>query len=271
MKDMFFLSGLPRTGSTVLSALLNQNPDVYCSHYTNLLPSMANYQKQINTYESVNTGVGVNSYYQVLQNMGSSFYSHIDKPYVIDKSRGWGSSESLPFANLLSRSIKIIFPVRPILEILSSFISIIENKENNFIDYGIRELNYPVYRPANDVRCDYLMSHIGPIGLHMPILEFALRPENKEKFFFLNYDELLSSPEDTLGKLYAFLGIDSYKHNFESIAEADSSNDLQAFGVPDLHTVRPLLQKTSKPYEEVLSKYVIDKYKNALDFTGLFS
>jgi sulfotransferase len=271
MKDMFFLSGLPRTGSSVLSALLNQNPDIYCSHYTNLLPSMVNYQKQINTYESVSAGINVNGYYQVLQNMGTSFYAHIDKPYVIDKSRGWGSLESLPFANFLSRNIKIIFPVRPILEILASFISVVENNENNFIDYSIRELNYPVYRPVNDVRCDYLMSHIGPIGLHMPIFEFALRPENKEKFFFFDYNYLLSSPEDMLGELYAFLGIDSYKHNFESIVEGDLSNDLQAFGVSDLHTVRPLLQKTSKPYEEVLSKYVINKYKNALDFTGLFS
>ena len=34
-QKMFFLSGLPRTGNTLLSAILNQNPDIYCTPISN--------------------------------------------------------------------------------------------------------------------------------------------------------------------------------------------------------------------------------------------
>ena len=37
MKTYFFLSGLPRSGSTLLSSILNQNPDIYCSPEQSLI------------------------------------------------------------------------------------------------------------------------------------------------------------------------------------------------------------------------------------------
>ena len=30
-KEVFFLAGLPRSGNTILSSILNQNPDVCCT------------------------------------------------------------------------------------------------------------------------------------------------------------------------------------------------------------------------------------------------
>jgi sulfotransferase len=269
VKKIFFLSGLPRTGSTTLSALLNQNPDIYCSHSTDLLTSMIDYKENMNSYESLQAEIMTTSYYQVLKNMGQSFYEHVDKPYVFDKSRGWGSSQSLPFANLLNSEVKIVYMVRPILEILSSFISIIEGVEDNFIDKAMKKINYPIYRDINDARCDYLMSEFGVVGSCLPILANARLPENKNLFHFISYDDLVLQPNKTMSSLYSFLDLPDYDHNYKNIIEADSSNDFQAFGIKNLHSVNPILQKSSKSYNDVLSPYIINKYKNVLDFAKL--
>ena len=37
MKKLYFLSGLPRSGSTVLAGILNQHPDVHASSTSGLL------------------------------------------------------------------------------------------------------------------------------------------------------------------------------------------------------------------------------------------
>ena len=39
-KQFYFLSGLPRSGSTVLAAILNQHPDVHTSSTSGLLDVM---------------------------------------------------------------------------------------------------------------------------------------------------------------------------------------------------------------------------------------
>jgi sulfotransferase len=40
MKQFYFLSGLPRSGSTVLAAILNQHPDMHTSSTSGLLDMM---------------------------------------------------------------------------------------------------------------------------------------------------------------------------------------------------------------------------------------
>lgn len=270
MKTIHFHSGLPRSGSTLLSALLNQNPDIYSSHMTDLLTSMHAYRNLINNYESVQAEVLPTSYYNVMAGMGSLFYQQIEKPIVFDKSRGWGDVKSMPYLFMLNKNPKILFPIRPPLEILASFINIIKDKPNNFIDRYMAFEEFPIYRDLNDARCDWLMSSKGTLGSTIEVLANVIKQENKEIVHFIHYDKLITEPQQTMNKIYNFLELPQYEHNFASIKEADSSNDEQAFGIRDLHKVSSTLTPSMTSVETTLSKYVIYKYKNALDFSGLF-
>ncbi len=40
MKNIYFLSGLPRSGSTVLAAILSQNPNIHATSTSNLLDTL---------------------------------------------------------------------------------------------------------------------------------------------------------------------------------------------------------------------------------------
>jgi hypothetical protein len=65
-----------------------------------------------------------------------------------------------------------------------------------------------------------------------------------------------------MNKIYNFLELPSYEHDFNNIKKLEIDND-EATGLPaNLHEIRPQLEKISQDPKEVLSKYIMDKYSN---------
>ena len=50
--------------------------------------------------------------------------------------------------------------------------------------------------------------------------------------------------------------------DFDNIIVKDREKDLEVYGLPTMHEVRKKVTKISKPYQEVLSVDVINKYIN---------
>lgn len=210
---IIFMTGLPRSGSTLLFNLLSQNP-------------------------SLNQ---------------------------ISKNRKWGMDETLPDF-LMMKSPKIIITYRPILEVLASFVQLADKyPETNFIDKAmIKESFLPAfYRPINDARCDWLMRPYGPIDEASTV--FKNMGIYKEWFHLVNYDDLCSDTEKVLSGIYQFLEIDNFSHDLNNIPQHDNAEDMDVFGIPTLHTIKPVIQKSTTDPSKVLSKYVIQKYSNAMD------
>lgn len=264
-KTFFFMAGLPRSGSTLLSAILNQNPDIMVSANSDIGPMMLGLNNIASMCESYNAGFEPMGYKNIITNLPESFYSHIDKPYIIDKNRNWGTPENLYLASMFTDQVKIIAPVRPILEILASFISLAEKNPNNFIDKFVQ--NYPVnhFRPKNDARCDALMAADHNIERNTLSIASALLPEHKDKFHFVAYDDLVSKPQKVVEAIYKFLAIPKFEHDYSKLKWDTMPNEADVYGIPDLHKVRPKIDK-SKTDVSVLSDYVQNKYKSSLDF-----
>lgn len=271
MKTFHFLTGLPRSGSTLLTVLLNQHPDIYSSHQTDLLTSMDIYQNQINGYESVQAGIETNNYYQVLESMAHNFYKDKTKPIILDKCRAWGVPKSLPFAHLINPQGKFLYSFRPILEVLTSFIVLAENNPNNFIDrmMNTEDFNVMHYRDINDARCDWLMRHNSQIDISILALGNLIK-NHKEKVMIIEYDNLINNPSNELNKINAFLSVQDFKYAFTNINDVNVHEDEAVFGIKEMHKVRSSINKKEVKPENVLSDYVINKYGNALDFIKEF-
>lgn len=210
----YFISGLPRSGSTLLCNILRQNP-------------------VLNT---------------------------------IQTDRQMGTDASL-FTILQMENPKIIVTYRPILEVLASFIQLAQKyPQVNFIDRFMIEQKFPslAYRPLDDARCDWIMrSHGGIDNSNTVFKNIILHPN---WFHLVTYEDLSLKPEKTITKIYDFLEIEHYEHDFENIPQHDNSDDEKEFGIPTLHTIRPQISKSVTKPEEILSDYVIQKYSNAMDF-----
>ena len=266
MKTIHFMAGFPRSGSTLLTSIINQNPRIYATHKTHLQPSIKSFVQENPNHESVKSGYLDNIYPQVVHEMAQGFYKHIDNPIVIDKNRDWATPYSVLLAKMISENTKIIFQTRPILEILASFVTLASNNKGNYIDQNMKNEDFwsYYYRPIDDARCDWLMKPRGQIDVAMFGYELSQREEYKDMFHLIDYKDLCSNPQEELNKMYEFLGEEKFTHKFEKIENKEPLNDGFVFGVPSLHWVREEIKIISPKPEDVLSDYVIEKYKNSV-------
>jgi sulfotransferase len=263
MKTYFFISGLPRSGSTLLSSILNQNPDIYCSPeqslVCDLIFNVENYILNSEEYNSWGNDQGKN---KICKSIIDNFYDHRKEKFILDKCRTWGTPYNLNLIRkYITNDIKILCPVRPILEILTSFINLFDENidKNIFVDNNIKTNQRFVYRDLNDARCDELMSLNSPIDKALFALSQSKLKENEGIFHIIEYDDLIFDTKNTIKKIYDFLGISYFDHSFENLKSSDEINH-EYYNLPDLHKIRNQIGKVSKNPSEVLSKYVIKKY-----------
>ena len=259
------MAGLPRSGSTLLSAILNQNPDIYVTPSADTSFLILSLHKTSQVSESYHAGFAPEGYRNIMAKLPDTFYEHIDKPYIIDKNRTWGTPENLEVAELFAENVKIICPVRPILEVLASFVNLAEKNPNNFIDKFV--INYPVsqFRSKNDARCDALMAANNHIETHIFSLASSLDPRHEGKFHFVAYDDLVNKPEKVIEAIYNFLEIPRFEHTFNNLKWSLMPNESEVFGIPNMHKVHSKINP-SKTDTSILSEYVHKKYGHALDF-----
>jgi sulfotransferase len=261
VKEFYFLSGLPRTGNTLLSAILNQNPNVYSSNLSPVVEHIWDAQKVLTTTENGFLSSDLSSSYS--NNILPSFYKTIEKPIVIDRSKVWGVPDYFEMLrSVVVKDPKIIFTHRPVVEILASYISILP--EDSFIDKEMQDSGwwYKDYLSKDDNRCDYLMRPYGEID--RILLSFNTIKKYPNNFCLIEYNALVSQPEQSLKKIYDFLGIAEFKHDFLNVTKKDNEVDLDFKLKKPLHEVRKSVSRTSVPLKDVLSDYVINKYSQKI-------
>ena len=260
-KTYHFLAGLPRSGNTLLSAILNQNPNIYSTPLSPLPTFMWEYKRAVHFVEQTNRNEENKARAEkFLSSFISNFYADVKQPVVIERDKDWGTPANLDIIKkYITPTPKIIFTVRDILDILSSFVSMNPYYLTNAISNSGAYINN--YYSNKDAMVEYLMQPNGDIDKALLSLASAFYPENKGMFHIVEYNDLLLKPEETMSGIYKFLELPDYKHDFDNIEKVESDNDV-ALGLPvDLHNVRKSLSKPSTS-TKILSEYIKHKYSN---------
>ena len=118
----YFMSGLPRAGSTLLSAILNQNPRIYSGPSSPVVPTMLAVEQSLAQDELFLAFPKHEQAMMIVANILPQFYSDVNKPVIIDKNRSWVNRlHYIP--GYFGIEPKVLCPVRNIDEILASFIA----------------------------------------------------------------------------------------------------------------------------------------------------
>lgn len=262
IKTINFLTGLPRSGNTVLSAILNQNPKFYSSPLSPICDMswmlVDGYLKQNDAIRNFNQ-FGLE---ESIKNLPQNYYSNINKTIIFDRAKCWTTPENIKIIKLINDKPKIIFTVRDPLEILSSFI--IQYKNNNFLEKMMEESGYApyYYLPLEDAKCDFLMSSNMDLQKGFLSLHTALKSEIKNNVFFIDYNELILNPKKILNNLYLFLEEEPYNHDLNNIQKIEKDDGLINSEPLNLHLVRNNLEKVLTSTKNILSDYVLTKYSN---------
>lgn len=228
----YFLSGMPRAGSTLLAAILNQNPDIHVSTSSPVVHLMWQLQTYLSTDDFYHSYPKPKFQQTLISSVIDTYYQDNQERYIIDKNRTWSGSLNL-VTKYITDQPKILCPVRKTSEILQSFLKLMQQYPGNMIDENIK----PPYTLQK--RCDYLLSTNSV--LMASVHQILNAPKNI--IHFIDYDELLSHPKETIDSVYRFLGIPHYTHSFTAI-ENQIQEDDTVYGMPTMHTVKSSLVKT---------------------------
>jgi len=262
------MAGLPRSGSTLLSSLLNQNPNLYSGPSSPVLSTMfviENHLLQDELYHGYPKPDQMNA---MIGDVINHFYGDVDQSIVIDKNRAWVAR--VPYIEgYIKQKAKIICPVRDIEEVLTSMITMIRrnpykegNPRINFIDEQLVKLNIPI---NDDNRCEYIAGPDGILGQSLNAIMEGVNAGFGDRFHYVEYNNLINKPQDTLNKIYKFLGEEPFEHTFEGLGNSNRERDMETYGLEDMHEVRSVLKSTSKDPRKVLSTYVLNKCQG-MDF-----
>lgn len=253
MRRFAFLSGLPRTGSTVLGTLLSQHPLLY-STSTSVVRDLTNHPYGYYLGESpyYNTKDLNSPVWNIMRGILSGSYQHIDEnKVIIEKDRGWVSNIS-KLTNIVREKPKIIATVRPAEEIIASFILLSKKiGRTSKIDDEVRALNRDVNN-TNRARIIW-EKYIYPNWKTFKIgYEY-----DSSSFLLLNYDDIISSPQVTINNIVEYLNVDSFDVQTQNLFNPRPEND-SVYGLPGLHYVREELKRTSPSAKEVLGEELYD-------------
>lgn len=240
---------MPRSGSTLIQNILGQNPLLHTTPTSGLFELLAQ-SRTIFTdsleFKAQDEKQMTEGFKGFLKGGIYGFYNNItDKPYVIDKSRGWGSE--IDFINAFDPGAKVICMIRDIRAVYAS----LEKKfrQNPLLDHHLA--NWGNLTGTTTDKRIQVWSANPPIGPTMDRLYQILVQGLHEKILFVKFENLCSHPQVELKRIYEYLELDYFKHDFENIKQVTHEDD-KWYGIFGDHIIRKELKPVKDDYREVL-------------------
>lgn len=211
---LHFLSGLPRSGSTLLTTLLYQNPLIHTEGVSALCDLMWNAQRSLDS-DAIKSAHKQQIAENIVTSLPSMYYSNTTRPIVIDKCRAW----TLPLnVQMLKRyyTPKIVCCVRDVDDVVASFVSLFErNGRDDFF--------------GSPFESELMMAQAG--------LQSAIESNNTDTFLLMDYNDLISNTQSEINRIYEFLDLEPYLHDLANIVTMNPEND-SVYGLQGMHDVR---------------------------------
>ena len=259
-KQFVMLSGLPRSGSSVLTSMLNQHPDIYASTTSPVIDMIEIIHPNWPTISAGLINQSPVQYPNMIKGLCYGAYDHINKPVIIDKNRIWPRYGKL-MRDALGHKPKIICTVRNIPEILASYILLINKNSDKitFIDQDLIDNNLPI---NNKNRCKLLWEKY----MNLPYISVRAGFNSSDvDLLVVDYDEIVNNSQQTMNNICDFIGIDTFTLNITDLQPMDENDKYHGF--IGLHDVRKELKRTSPRPEDVIGKDLVKLYTDMkLDF-----
>ncbi len=231
LNGLHFISGLPRAGSTLLSAILRQNPRFHAGMTSPVGGLYMALETALSRRNEAAVFLTESQRRSIVKGLFTNYYEAIHSEKVVfDTNRAWNTK--LPALTQLFPEARIICCVRSVSWIMDSIERLV--RRNAFELSGIFGFD-----PGGTVftRINRLAASDGLVGFALDALKEAFYGEHAGRLVLIEYQALCRAPEATLRYLYDQIGAPYFPHDFDNVEYEAEEFDL-ALGTRGLHTVR---------------------------------
>ena len=247
------ITGLPRAGSSLLSALLLQIPRCHAGMSSPVGGWFRGMLNQLGAGSEFGPVVTTDQRRRLARGLFDSYYADQtgSKDVIFDTNRMW--SAQMPALMDLFPGAKLIACVRNVAWVMDS------------IERRYRANPYEITRLFSDdterntvySRVDTLAQRNRMVGYPWTALKEAFYGEHASSLLLVDYELLAQAPGKVLPLIYQFLGEPEYAHNFEQVKYEAPEFD-EALGLHGLHQVRPRVGL--QPRQTILPPDLFEQY-----------
>jgi sulfotransferase len=226
-----FISGLPRSGSTLLSAILSQNPRFHAGMSGPLGGAFTHLLGELSGRNEYAVFVSDAQRQRMLKGLFDNYYGpEYDAEVIFDTNRSWCGK---------MRHLRLVFPQGKVIACVRHVSWIIDSIEQLIRRNTLQPSAIFDYQPGGSVysRADGLANGDGMVGGPYNALKEAFYGDETENLMLLQYETLVSDPARAIAAVYEFLGETPYAHDFENVSYQADEFDLRV-STPGLHEVR---------------------------------
>lgn len=245
-KKIFFISGLPRSGSSLFSNIMSQNTELFLSGNSPICQIISDTIDSCNIYaqEQLFANRRYNFDHEMVDKIIETYYKDVKQNVIFDKCRSWTVEDNFKIIKkYIDKDPKIIIFVRRIENIVKSLINI------NFIPKKVSEE-------------DVFITNSEPLMRSLAGVIYV--KENYENnIMIINYDNFIKDTESTIRGVYKFLELDYFNHYYENIIDNNFEDD-SVYGIEGMHKINSTIGKRN--YSVNLSKLTLDRcnYLNSI-------
>lgn len=253
MRKYHFISGLPRSGSTLLSAIFKQNPKFTASISDPLQMYVHSIIRDTNTAVGMEAAVSVEKRRDIIRAIFDSFYSEGNE-VCFNTNRGWASDT--PLLKSLYPDFRMIVCLRDIPWILDSFEQL--NAKN---PYTIKPLYHHQELGSVYERTHMLMGNVpnfaGYVAGPLANVRHSMFCNERQQILYVEYDTLVNNPKIVMQQIYSFLNEPYFEHEFDNVEDSYDEFDDQA-KIIGLHKVNKKVKYV--PRDMILPDDLVNQY-----------
>jgi sulfotransferase len=250
-----FISGLPRSGSTLVAAILRQNPGIHAAMTSPVGGLFSALLRQMSAENETSVFVDDARRTAVLRGLFASYFEWEKHQIVFDTNRLWCSK--MPALATLFPRAKVIACVRHVPWIFDSVERLVRANPLQTSKIFNFDAGGTVYS-----RCDGLNAPGGMVGFAWNAMREAFFSEQSSRLMLLQYETLTANPKRAMAAVYDFIGEVEFAHDFDNVCYDAAEFDAR-IGMPGLHrvgkSVRVAERKTILP-PDLFRKHEVNSF-----------
>ena len=251
VKKLFFLVAMPRSGNTLFTSIINQNPNIACTANSITLEIMKD------LFLLKNTDVFQNypdhqSLDNVLNSVYVNYYKDWPQKYIIDRGPVMTKGNLQLMQKHFKKPFKCIVILRDLMDVLAIYMKWYTENSDAFPNK---------HASTDEEKLSMLMNNEGAIAKDLEAIKNSFN--YPEICHFIKYDDLVQNPEEEINKVYTFFNIHYFKHRFFDLDQVQVNGMGYNDGIvgKNMHTIRNEIKKEYNPYIERIPKRIREKYE----------
>ena len=251
-KQLFFLVAQPRSGNTLFTSIINQNPEIACTPNSITLEIMKDLflLKQTDVFQNYPDHRSLDN---VLDVVYDTYYKYWPQPIIIDRGPVMTEGNLYLMQKHFKRPFKCIVLLRDTVDVLASYMKWYTENPDAFVNKLAN---------TDEEKLSIVMNKEGAVAKDLEAIKNSYN--YKDMCHYVKYDDLVSQPEQEIRKVYQFMNLPYFNHRFQDLQQVEVNGmkyDDTVLG-KNMHNIRSTVEKVPNPYIDKIPERIRQKYEH---------